>query len=250
MTTTSQKGKTDTIEKHEKFTRTNLIKKFKEAIAKERKKSDEEFDLQHSLAKFINQLKVSPQTRRTYLNWMLGTMARDVRWRRIDTHHLLRQGLEFTRIYKSAQMTAPVQSPPATIGLLASGDEPWRSLAVAGFCLCCRLGDLAKNVRTLELSDGKLSICLQFHKTVGIVGAKRIFAPLPQVRLDLPGRVIRALDEQTVLAGIKNYLKIRGLKPHSLRRGGIQHYITLGWSEEQIRSVSLHLSSKNFMKYM
>lgn len=222
------------------------MKKYK-LFLREKNITSSTFDIETTVLQFVKQTKLKLSSQKTYLNWILGAMGRDKRWRALDTQRVLHPGMQLRDFYRDvAEHAAPTQAIPATLEALSRMPEPWRSYAHAAFLLASRLADFTENVGSLKQETGRLTICYKKHKTVGIIGQKDVTVAIP------PDLKIRLLQHppHDLYRKLKLQLKQVGLAPHSLRRGGIAYHQKNGMTDASLMKLTLHVALKNYLRYV
>ena len=204
-------------------------------------------DIQEMVLNYVQSLNVQMSTKRTYLHHILGCMGRRQQWWDIDRAGILRKDLMLRDFYRKVTAVAPLQSDPARIADLQRLAEPARSHLTCCLLLCGRLGDYSRNIDRVVVNAEKVTIEWLQHKTVGLIGPKKVSVPLPKT---LGFRLKLMPLGPTPLETLKATLQSVGLKAHSLRRGGVAYYRSLGLRDSVIMKITLHTSWTYYFRYI
>lgn len=195
---------------------------------------------------FVRSRGVRLSSQRTYANWLLGQMARRQSWRALDEGRILKAGLLLQDLRREANRVAPRQCKPALVETLLRTATAVRAHLLGCFLLCARLGDFVRNARTLRARHGTLAMDYAVHKTVGVIGPKKVSLVVPE---DLRPYMIFPRTRPS-LQTLQQALKDLGLSQHSLRRGGVQYWKAQGKTDTEIAQLTLHVSHKNYLRYI
>lgn len=219
------------------------------------------------LEKLWSQKGLSVTTRSTYMQTLLGALARRPELQYLDTTNLVRRVTPARALLRALEKEK--RATPTTkarqmnlsdlLNISSSATPQAQKILLFGFFGCARVRNIidSRNTLSVKISDEPSISCrINYfrHKTLMSIGSRAVTFSIPAPTSLLPW-VREALTcslpkEEFALVMIDNLLKETAFSRHSLRRGGAHYWYSTGMPVEKIRQLTLHTTLEATLCYI
>lgn len=250
------------LKKFTSYTRETGEKTAESRPSKKKKKEKKlvEAYIGHIIRRYKNQ-EIKASTMRTAISSFLGGLAmhKTTLYKKLKQQHIKKiQRFAKQQLGKQALNKAPATTWKELKNMTKSKEWSQKEKTLLRVCwlTCQRLGNM-EHFQPGRVVQGKWEFALKHHKTsekIGSLTSQIAIANIPKalwkkIAPSCSHPTYLTFDKHTV-ASVKQKMRAKQWRWHSLRRGGLKHHYTQGMSMEELRRMSGHTSEAALLNYL